>query len=206
VYRANTPSRLPPHELLLGLVLRSARLARYCARVRAPRGAAARLALGSRAAPAPAPPPARRAPPRRSRAPPRQALLVLAVWLGAVPLATCWLWRLVFVPSMRAGADALLARAAPLLLLTDCVYGSCLSAGIIFTILAVSSLREHLRAVRDVAGGTGRPPACRGIALTARPSSRSCASRATWRSPRASPPAATSPSPWPTTTMTAPPA
>ncbi len=73
---------------------------------------------------------------------------MLAVWLGAVPLATCWLWRLVFVTSLRAGAASLLSRASPLLLLTDCLYGSLLSAGIIFTILAVSSLREHLRAVR----------------------------------------------------------
>jgi hypothetical protein len=68
--------------------------------------------------------------------------------MGAVPLATCWLWRLVFVSSLRAGVASLARRAAPLLLLTDCLYGSILSAGIIFTILAVSSLREHLRAVR----------------------------------------------------------
>jgi hypothetical protein len=68
--------------------------------------------------------------------------------MGAVPLATCWLWRLVFATSFRAGAASLSRRAAPLLLLTDCLYGSVLSAGIIFTILAVSSLREHLRAVR----------------------------------------------------------
>jgi hypothetical protein len=77
-----------------------------------------------------------------------QALLVLAVWLGAVPLTTCWLWRLVFAQSLRAGVAALKARCAPLLLLADCLYGSVLSAGIVFTILAVSSLRDHLRAVR----------------------------------------------------------
>ena len=73
---------------------------------------------------------------------------MVLVWMGAVPLATCWLWRLVFVTSLRAGFAALARRAAPTLLLTDCLYGSILSAAIIFTILAVSSLREHLRAVR----------------------------------------------------------
>ena len=73
---------------------------------------------------------------------------MLTVWLGAVPLVTCWLWRLVFAQSLRAGVAALRGRAAPLLLLTDCLYGSVLSAGIVFTILAVSSLRDHLRAVR----------------------------------------------------------
>ena len=34
VYKAGTPSRLPAHELLIGITLRSARLARYCVRVR----------------------------------------------------------------------------------------------------------------------------------------------------------------------------
>ena len=86
---------------------------------------------------------------------------MLAVWLGAVPLVTCWLWRLVFAQSLRAGVAALRSRAAPLLLLTDCLYGSVLSAGIVFTILAVSSLRDHLRAVRAprrCRSGSGRSP------------------------------------------------
>ena len=37
VYLPGTPSKLPLHELLLGLSVRSARLARFCLRVRARR-------------------------------------------------------------------------------------------------------------------------------------------------------------------------
>jgi E3 ubiquitin-protein ligase MARCH6 len=43
VYRADTPSRLPAHELLMGLTLRSARLARFAARVRCVQRAQFRL-------------------------------------------------------------------------------------------------------------------------------------------------------------------
>jgi E3 ubiquitin-protein ligase MARCH6 len=39
VYLPGTPSKLPPHEFLLGLSVRSARLARFCLRVRRARAA-----------------------------------------------------------------------------------------------------------------------------------------------------------------------
>ena len=41
LYRPGTPSRLPLHEFLMGLSVRSARLARFCLRVRSGRGSPA---------------------------------------------------------------------------------------------------------------------------------------------------------------------
>ncbi len=185
VYLPGTPSRLPAHELLLGLSRRFSRFCRFCLRVRCV------AALGSPRLPRPAS--------AYAHAHPAQTLLVLCVWMGAVPLATCWLWRLVFAPSLSAGSAMILRRCSPLLLLTDCLYGSVLSAGIVFTILAVSSLRDHLRAVRRVpcAHATRRVPL---TSLTDSPlplSVRSCASQLSSSSPRASPPRLTPQTPQP---------
>jgi len=76
-------------------------------------------------------------------------LLCVAVWLLLVPLATAGLWRLVFARSLGHGRSLLAARLSPALLFTDALYGTGLSASIVFLILAVSSLREHLKALRD---------------------------------------------------------
>jgi len=42
------------------------------------------------------------------------------------------------------------------LLLTDCLHGFLLSAGIVFIFLGVTSLREYFRHLREIAGPVGR--------------------------------------------------
>ena len=105
-------------------------------------------------------------------------MLVTLMWLVAIPLATCWLWRLVFARSLTHGLQLLESRvASSSLVMTDCVYGapsgpapaqphqqrsklrlaaqrspwlagSFLSAAVVFIILALTSLREHVQAIR----------------------------------------------------------
>eukprot|EP00850_Spirogloea_muscicola_P016878 SM000140S00627 [mRNA] locus=s140:187485:191304:- [translate_table: standard] len=81
--------------------------------------------------------------------------LVLAVWLLAVPLATCALCRLAFARTLPHAHALLHSRATPPLLLADCIYGSALSAGIVLVFLAATSLREYLRHLRDDAAAAG---------------------------------------------------
>ena len=71
-------------------------------------------------------------------------LAVLAVWLGAVPLVTSWIWRL---SMSHLGADAvqlLAERTTPVAVAADCVWGSFISAGIFVAAVAASSLRDIL--------------------------------------------------------------
>lgn len=55
---------------------------------------------------------------------PQQLLLVTVSWLIVIPLATCWLWRVVFARSVPHAAVLLHERtASSSLLMTDCLYG-----------------------------------------------------------------------------------
>jgi hypothetical protein len=70
-----------------------------------------------------------------------------------VPYATSWLWRLAFAKtwSMQEG---LLPQLAPLQLLSDCLFGSFLSAGIVFTFLGATAIKEYVRQLQEpVPGG-----------------------------------------------------
>lgn len=75
--------------------------------------------------------------------------LVLSVWLLFIPFTTCWLWRLTFVRTFQEAQNLVSVRFTPVLLLTDCVYGSFLSAGIVFVFLCVSSLRDYFRHLHE---------------------------------------------------------
>lgn len=76
-------------------------------------------------------------------------LLVAFVWLAVVPLVTSWVWRLCFARATQQTVVSILRRACAFnLLLTDCVYGSFLSAAIVFVFLGTASLREYLRQIR----------------------------------------------------------
>ena len=76
-------------------------------------------------------------------------LAVLLVWLVMVPIVTSWVWRLCFARSTQEALLAIAIRACKLnLVLTDCVYGSFLSAAIVFVFLGTASLREYLRQFR----------------------------------------------------------
>ncbi|GBG74019.1 hypothetical protein CBR_g17730 [Chara braunii] len=78
--------------------------------------------------------------------------LVVFSWLVLVPFVTCSLWRLFFLRSLREARFLLHSRLAPALLLTDCVYGWFLSAGIVFVFLGFTSLRDYHRQIRHQQG------------------------------------------------------
>ena len=50
--------------------------------------------------------------------------MVLLVWVWAVPLLTCWMWRLGFTTSLSQGLRIVYSRLSPLLLLADCIQAS----------------------------------------------------------------------------------
>lgn len=74
--------------------------------------------------------------------------LVLTVWLVIVPYATSWLWRLAFAKTWSMQED-LLPQLAPLQLLSDCLFGSFLSAGIVFTFLGATAIKEYVRQLQE---------------------------------------------------------
>ncbi|CAK9208987.1 unnamed protein product [Sphagnum troendelagicum] len=78
---------------------------------------------------------------------------VLAVWLLFIPFTTFWIWRFTFVRSFVEAQRLFVSRCVPSLLLTDCLHGFLLSAGIVLIFLAVTSLREYFRHLGDAGGG-----------------------------------------------------
>jgi E3 ubiquitin-protein ligase MARCH6 len=78
---------------------------------------------------------------------------VLAVWLLFLPFTTFWIWRFTFVRSFVEAQRLFVSHCVPSLLLTDCFHGFLLSAGIVLIFLAVTSLREYFRHLREVGGG-----------------------------------------------------
>jgi hypothetical protein len=108
VYAPDAPSRLPPWELVKGLVYKVTRGGRVLARLN----------------------------------------LVLTVWLMIVPYATSWLWRLAFAKTWSM-QERLLPQLAPLQLLSDCLFGSFLSAGIVFTFLGATAIKEYVRQLQE---------------------------------------------------------
>ena len=81
-------------------------------------------------------------------------VLVGFVWLVVVPLVTSWVWRLCFARATQQTVVRIARRSCALnLLLTDCVYGSFLSAAIVFVFLGTASLREYLRQIRFAHNG-----------------------------------------------------
>eukprot|EP00177_Eucheuma_denticulatum_P004981 GFKZ01009064.1.p1 GENE.GFKZ01009064.1~~GFKZ01009064.1.p1 ORF type:complete len:1135 (-),score=143.58 GFKZ01009064.1:1013-4417(-) len=71
-------------------------------------------------------------------------VLVFAVWLFFLPLGTCWIWYALFMNSPYQ-LHALIAWREPAGVFADAFYGCLLSAGIVFVILGVSSLRDYVR-------------------------------------------------------------
>lgn len=56
---------------------------------------------------------------------PPQLFLVVICWLIVIPLATCWLWRVVFARSVAHAAALLSDRlVSSSLVMTDCLYGA----------------------------------------------------------------------------------
>uniref|UniRef100_A0A7S2T0G4 RING-type E3 ubiquitin transferase n=1 Tax=Chloropicon primus TaxID=1764295 RepID=A0A7S2T0G4_9CHLO len=83
-------------------------------------------------------------------------VMVGFVWLAVVPLITSWVWRLCFARSTQQTILSIARRSCAFnLLLTDCVYGSFLSAAIVFVFLGTASLREYLRQIRFAPNGDG---------------------------------------------------
>uniref|UniRef100_A0A7I4FVD2 RING-type E3 ubiquitin transferase n=1 Tax=Physcomitrium patens TaxID=3218 RepID=A0A7I4FVD2_PHYPA len=80
-------------------------------------------------------------------------LFVTCVWLLLIPFVTLWIWRFTFVRSLVEANSLFYSRWTFGLLLTDCLHGFLLSAGIVFIFLGVTSLREYFRHLREVAGG-----------------------------------------------------
>lgn len=78
---------------------------------------------------------------------------VLWVWLLLIPFVTFWIWRFTFVRSLVEAKRLFSSRWTFGLLLTDCLHGFLLSAGIVFIFLGVTSLREYFRHLREVGGG-----------------------------------------------------
>ncbi|KAL3696408.1 hypothetical protein R1sor_010484 [Riccia sorocarpa] len=110
VYAENAPTRLPFQELLLGLIMKAARGARFFCRL----------------------------------------AFVLSVWLLFIPFTTFWIWRFTFVRSFSEAQKLFISRFTPGLLLTDCLHGFLLSAGIVFIFLGATSLREYFRHLREL--------------------------------------------------------
>ncbi|KAJ7549201.1 hypothetical protein O6H91_07G045200 [Diphasiastrum complanatum] len=79
-------------------------------------------------------------------------VLVLSVWLLFIPFTTFWIWRLTFVRSVAEAQRLFVSRFTPSLLLTDCLNGFLLSAGIVFIFLGATSLREYFRNIRELGG------------------------------------------------------
>eukprot|EP01018_Ginkgo_biloba_P024620 Gb_37944 [translate_table: standard] len=82
---------------------------------------------------------------------------VLSIWLLFIPFITFWMWRLSFVRSIGEAQKLFISRISPshisaALLLTDCLHGFLLSAGIVFIFLAATSLREYFRHLREIEG------------------------------------------------------
>lgn len=50
-----------------------------------------------------------------------QMLLVVWTWLIAVPLGTCWMWRLSFVASLEGAVAMLASRMHPVYFVADCL-------------------------------------------------------------------------------------
>ena len=50
-----------------------------------------------------------------------QVLLVAWTWLIAVPLGTCWMWRLSFVASLEGALTMLASRMHPVYFVSDCL-------------------------------------------------------------------------------------
>ena len=48
-------------------------------------------------------------------------LLVVWTWLIAVPLGTCWMWRLSFVASLEGAFTMLASRMHPVYVVADCL-------------------------------------------------------------------------------------
>ncbi|BBN02416.1 E3 ubiquitin-protein ligase MARCH6 [Marchantia polymorpha subsp. ruderalis] len=82
---------------------------------------------------------------------------VLSVWLLFIPFTTFWIWRFTFVRSFNEAHKLFISRFTPGLLLTDCLHGFLLSAGIVFIFLGATSLREYFRHLREL-----DPPVDRG--------------------------------------------
>ena len=79
-------------------------------------------------------------------------LFVICVWLLLIPFVTLWIWKFTFVRSLVEAKRLFLSRWTLGLLITDCLHGFLLSAGIVFIFLGVTSLREYFRHLREIAG------------------------------------------------------
>eukprot|EP01018_Ginkgo_biloba_P022939 Gb_33866 [translate_table: standard] len=77
---------------------------------------------------------------------------VLSVWLLIIPFTTFWIWRLTFVRGFVEAHQLFISRISPALLLTDCLHGFLLSAGIVFIFLGATSLRDYFRHLRELRG------------------------------------------------------
>lgn len=77
---------------------------------------------------------------------------VLWVWLLLIPIITFWIWRFTFVRSLVEARRLFFSRWTFGLLLTDCLQGFLLSAGIVFIFLGATSLREYFRHLREIGG------------------------------------------------------
>ncbi|GLJ18519.1 hypothetical protein SUGI_0329170 [Cryptomeria japonica] len=83
---------------------------------------------------------------------------VLSVWLLFIPFITFWIWRLSFVRSLMEARKLFISRISsdgwlhisPAILLTDCLHGFLLSAGIVFIFLGATSMREYFRHLREI--------------------------------------------------------
>lgn len=82
-------------------------------------------------------------------------MFVLSVWLLFIPFTTFWIWRFTFVRSFSEARKLFISRCTPGLLLTDCLHGFLLSAGIVFIFLGATSLREYFRHLRELGGQEG---------------------------------------------------
>jgi E3 ubiquitin-protein ligase MARCH6 len=82
-------------------------------------------------------------------------MFVLSVWLLFIPFTTFWIWRFTFVRSFGEAHKLFKSRCTPGLLLTDCLHGFLLSAGIVFIFLGATSLREYFRHLRELGGQEG---------------------------------------------------
>ncbi|CAL9749009.1 unnamed protein product [Musa acuminata subsp. burmannicoides] len=77
---------------------------------------------------------------------------VLSVWLVMIPFITFWIWRLSFVRSLGEAQRLFLSHISVPVILTDCLHGFLLSAGIVFIFLGATSLRDYFRHLRELGG------------------------------------------------------
>ncbi|XP_011625609.1 probable E3 ubiquitin ligase SUD1 isoform X2 [Amborella trichopoda] len=77
---------------------------------------------------------------------------VLSVWLTIIPFITFWIWRLAFVRSIGEAQRLFLSHLSAAVILTDCLHGFLLSAGIVFIFLGATSLRDYFRHLRELGG------------------------------------------------------